>query len=340
MSRAADAHLLADVDRVAAESDFAGVVRVDRAGTTELSAAYGLADRRHGIPMTPDSQLGIASGSKGMTALAVMSLVEEGTLSLGTTARSLLGTDLPLIADDVTVEHLLAHTSGIGDYLDEDDDTPISAYAMTVPVHELDSTEQFLRVLDGFPTAFPAGDRFFYCNGGFVVLALLAERASGVAFHDLVRDRVCRPAGLPDTDFLRSDALPGRAALGYVEMDGQWRTNVFHLPVLGNGDGGIYTTGADVHRFWTALFAGAIVSADSVAQMVRPRSTAPEDPRRYGLGFWVHPTRDVAELEGYDAGASFLSLHDPADGLTASVMGTTAEAAWPLARLLQERLVD
>ena len=97
MSRAADAHLLADVDRVAAESDFAGVVRVDRAGTTELSAAYGLADRRHGIPMTPDSQLGIASGSKGMTALAVMSLVEEGTLSLGTTARSLLGTDLPLI---------------------------------------------------------------------------------------------------------------------------------------------------------------------------------------------------------------------------------------------------
>ena len=152
---------------------------------------------------------------------------------------------------------------------------------MTVPVHELATTEQFLRVLDGFPTAFPAGERFFYCNGGFVVLALLAERASGVPFHDLVRDRVCRPAGLVDTDFLRSDALPGRAALGYVEMDGQWRTNVFHLPVLGTGDGGIYTTGADVHRFWTALFAGAIVSPDTVAQMVRPRSTAPYDDRRY-----------------------------------------------------------
>ena len=76
------AALAADVDRIAAESGFAGVVRVDRAGTTELSAAYGLADRRHGVAMTPDSQLAIASGSKGMTALAVMSLVEEGSLSL------------------------------------------------------------------------------------------------------------------------------------------------------------------------------------------------------------------------------------------------------------------
>ena len=151
--------LAADVDRVAAETGFAGVVRVDRAGTTELSAAYGLADRRHGIAMTPDTQVGIASGSKGMTALAVMSLVEDGTLSLGTTARSLLGTDLPLIADDVTVEHLLGHTSGIGDYLDEDDDIPITAYAMTVPVHELDTTEavppRARRVPDGVPGGGP-----------------------------------------------------------------------------------------------------------------------------------------------------------------------------------------
>jgi CubicO group peptidase (beta-lactamase class C family) len=174
-----------------------------------------------------------------------------------------------------------------------------------------------------------------YTNSGYVVLALLAERAAGVPFHDLVRERVCRPAGLVDTDFLRSDALPGRAALGYVEMDGGWRTNVFHLPVLGTGDGGIYTTGADVHRFWTALFAGAIVRPETVAQMVAPRSTVPGDDRRYGLGFWVHPRRDVVQLEGYDPGVSFLSTHDPADGLTVTVVGTTAEAAWPVARALR-----
>ncbi|MBO3084827.1 serine hydrolase domain-containing protein [Cellulomonas fengjieae] len=332
--------LAADVDRIAQETGFAGVVRVDRAGATELDAAYGLADRRHALAMTTQSQLAIASGVKGMTALAVMSLVEEGTLTLATTARSLLGTDLPLVADDVTVEHLLGHRSGIGDYIDEESDTPIEAYLMPVPVHLLETTEQFLPVLDGFPTAFPAGERFAYCNSGFVVLALLAERASGVPFHDLVRERVCRPAGMVDTDFLRMDALPGRAAVGYVEMGGEWRTNALHMPVLGSGDGGIYSTGADLHRFWTALFAGRIVSAETVAEMVRPRPTVPGDDRRYGLGFWVHPTREIAQLEGFDAGVSFRSSHDPARELTVTVIGTTAAAAWPLATVLDAQLLD
>ena len=156
-------------------------------------------------------------------------------------------------------------------------------------------------------------------------------------FHDLVRDRVCGPAGMVDTDFLRSDSLPGRAAVGYVEMDGTWRTNVLHLPVVGSGDGGIYSTGADLHRFWTALYAGDIVSEAMAATMRAPRSDTPEDGRRYGLGFWVHPTRDSPQLEGFDAGASFRSMHDPADGLTVTVAGTTAAAAWPLVGALEER---
>ena len=116
-------------------------------------------------------------------------------LELDTTARSVLGDDLPLIDDAVTVEHLLAHRSGIGDYLDEDDEPDVKDYLMPVPVHELATTEQYLAVLDGHPTKFAPGERFAYCNGGYVVLALIAERASGVPFHDLVQQRVCAPAG-------------------------------------------------------------------------------------------------------------------------------------------------
>ncbi|WP_426592469.1 serine hydrolase domain-containing protein [Cellulomonas sp. McL0617] len=325
---------------VAALTDeFSGVVRVDRAGSTVLDAAFGLADRRHGVPMTVGSQVAMASGNKGMTALAAMSLVEDGTLSLGTTARSLLGDDLPLVADDVTVEHLLAHRSGIGDYLDEDVESDIDDYALRVPMQELATTEQFVTVLDGFPTKFPAGERFSYCNSGFMVLALLAERASGTGFHDLVDERVLRPAGMLDSGFLRSDDLPGTAAVGYVRMDGHWRTNVFHLPVRGNGDGGLYTTTADMHRFWVALFAGAIVSPETVALMTTPRSDVPAEGQRYGLGFWVHASRDVLGLSGYDAGVSFRSFHDPVERLTATVAGTTSAGAWPIARLLEERLV-
>jgi CubicO group peptidase (beta-lactamase class C family) len=266
-----------------------------------------------------------------------MSLVERGVLALGTTARSLLGHDLPLVADDVTVEHLLAHRSGIGDYFGEDQVGDVTDYVLPVPVHELTTTEKYLLVLDGHATAFPAGERFAYNNGGYVVLALLAERAAGEDFHTLVRTLVCDPAGMADTAFLRSDELPGRAARGYLYVDGL-RTNVLHLPVLGSGDGGIYSTAADLSLFWEAFLAGRIVSPESVAEMLRPRSDWPEEGERYGLGFHLHPTGDAAWLEGYDAGVSFLSRHEPPSATTYTVISNWSQGAWPVMKLLTERL--
>lgn len=327
-------------DAVDAEADrtgFSGVVRVDRSGETTFAGAYGPADRSHGIPNTVETLFATASTTKGLTALAVMSLVEHGTLDLRTTARSLLGDDLPLIADDVTVEHLLAHRSGIGDYIDEDAIDSVEDYLMPVPVHELATTEQYLTVLDGHQTVSAAGERFAYNNAGYVVLALVAERAAGLDFHALVRSLVCEPAGMVDTGFLRSDELPGRAARGYLAADGL-RTNVLHLPVLGSGDGGIYSTVADLSAFWDSLFAGRIVLPATVAEMVRPHSGWPGEGRRYGLGFHLDATGDAVWLEGYDAGVSCVSRHQPSTETTYTVISNWSDGAWPVARLLHERL--
>ena len=328
----------AATDVLARRTGFSGVVRVDRRGSVAFEEAYGLADRAHGIANTTDTRFAIASGVKGMTALTVMSLIEDGALDLTTTARSVLGADLPLIDDDVTLEQLLAHRSGIGDYLDEHAVADITDYVMPIPVHELATTEQYLAVLGGHEMAFLPGERFAYCNGGFVVLALIAERTSGEAFHELVLRRVCQPAGMDDTAFLRSDELPDRAALGYLAHEGL-RTNVLHLPVRGNGDGGIYTTATDVSSFWRALFAGRIVSEDRLADMVRPLSVVPEEEKRYGLGFWLHGTSDVVMLEGYDAGVAFRSMHDPTAAATYTVISNTSEGAWPIVELLEEQLL-
>jgi len=202
-------------------------------------------------------------------------------------------------------------------------------------VHELATTEDYLAVLDGHASKFAPGERFAYCNAGYVVLALIAERASGVPFHELVEQRVCRRAGLTDTAFLRSDELPARTALGYVEVDGAWRTNVFHLPVRGSGDGGIYSTAADISSCWQAFFAGRIVSTAWVAEIVRPRSDVPEQSMRYGLGFWLHASTDAVILEGCDAGVSFRSVHDPGTQVTLTVISNTAGGAWPIARYLE-----
>jgi CubicO group peptidase (beta-lactamase class C family) len=327
------------VDRIAADEGLSGVIRVDLDGSVAVQRAYGLAHRALAIPTTLDTQFAVASGTKGLTALTVMSLVERGELDLETTARSVLGDDLSLIDDGVTVEHLLAHRSGIGDYLDEDEVDDTNEYVMTVPVHELAATEQFLEVLDGHPMKFEPGERFSYSNGGYVVLALIAERASGVPFHDLVEQRVCAPAGMIDTAFLRSDELPGRAALGYLEDEGL-RTNVFHLPVRGNGDGGIYTTARDVHALWDALFAGRIVSPATAAEMVRPRGDVPDNSMRYGLGFWLYASTGAVSIHGFDAGVGFVSVHDPGGRFTYTVLNNKSQGAWPVSQRLGELVAE
>ena len=326
-----------EVDRVAAESVFSGVVRVDRGDEVELAKAYGLAHRGLQVANTVETQFGVASAVKGLTALVIVSLIVDGLLELSTPARAVLGTDLPLIGDAVTVEHLLAHRSGIGDYLDEDADPDINDYMMPVPVHQLVTAEDYLVVLDGHPAKFAAGTDFSYCNGGFVVLALIAGRVSGVPYHDLVHQRVCLPAGMHDSAFLRSDELPGRAALGYLDIDGVSRTNLLHLPVRGTGDGGMYMTVADVRLLWLAICAGRIVPREWVAEMVQPRSVVSER-ERYGLGFWLAGSGEAVRLEGYDAGVSFRSWHHPSSRLTHTVISNTAEGAWPVTRLLYERL--
>jgi CubicO group peptidase (beta-lactamase class C family) len=209
-------------------------------------------------------------------------------------------------------------------------------------VQHLATTEQYLAVLDGHPQKFAPGSSFSYCNGGFVVLALIAERVAGTPFHDLVDQRVCGPADLADTAFLRSDELPGRAALGYVTMDGAVRTNVFHLPVRGNGDGGIYTTVADVAALWRALFTGRVLPLEHVEEMVRARSTTASG-RRYGLGFWLAPEADgegQIMLQGSDAGVSFCTWHHRDDDLTYTVASNTSDGAWPVMRALRQDLVQ
>ena len=150
---------------------------------------------------------------------------------------------------------------------------------MPVPVQELASTEDYLSVLAGHRQAFAPGERFAYNDGAFVVLALIAERVSGIPFERLVQERVCAPAGMPDTAFLRADEPAGRTALGYLDAHGL-RTNVLHLPVVGSGDGGISSTAADIRAFWVALFSGRIVSLDRVGRSPGTSTSAsrPERP--------------------------------------------------------------
>jgi CubicO group peptidase (beta-lactamase class C family) len=293
-------------------TDFSGVLSVRRQDEVLGEWVAGLADRTAQVANTPDTRFGLASGTKTFTAVAVLALVEAGAVTLDTRARDILGEDLPLIAEDVTLDHLLTHTSGIGDYLDEEVD---ALAPMSVPVQQLDSTPAYLGVLGGHPTKFPAGERFAYCNGGYVVLAILAERIAGMPFAELVQQRVFAPAEMTASGFPRSDHLPAGTATGYL-TDG--RTNVFELPVVGSGDGGAHSTAADVHRFWLALMAGRIIRPDTVALATANVHPEADEGRGYGRGIW----RDDANLvmAGGDHGVAVMSRHDTNTSTTASAL--------------------
>ncbi|RSD19839.1 serine hydrolase domain-containing protein [Amycolatopsis eburnea] len=300
------------------EAPFSGVVLVTRGEETLVEEAHGYAHIAHGVANTIDTRFAIASGTKGFTALVVVGLIAEARLELTTKAREVLGGDLPLIDDRVTVEHLLTHTSGIGDYCDEDEDPP--------PTPLLATSADYLAALDGYPQRFPPGERFHYNNGAFAVLSLIAERIAGIPFAELVRTRVTEPAGMTDTAFLRSDALPARTATGYLE-DG--RTNVFSLPVVGFGDGGIYSSAPDFRKFWPAFLDGRIVPRGWVGRMLRGG--------RYGLGFWL-PRPGVVRLEGGDHGVTFRSTHQPSSGVTATLISNDHRGGGPLLGQLDEFL--
>lgn len=217
-----------------------------------------------------------------LTALTVMSLIEEGRLELGTTARSVLG--------------------------GEEIERPKDASILPSPVHELATTEPYVasstasrrssRPASDSRTA-TAATSSSRCSPSASPVSRTMTWSSN-AFANRRHGRL---------HFLRSDDLPERTALGYLDPNGH-RTNVFHLAVRGTGDGGIYTTAADMHTFWKALFAGRIVRTDTVTEMLRPRSDVAGDLLgQYGLGFWLFPQLNVVELHGSDAGVSFQTDH-------------------------------
>lgn len=306
-------------------SRFSGVIRVDADGTLVGEAAFGLADRAYGVANTPSTRFAVASVTKGFTALAIAALIEDGLLDWDTPVRPILGDDLPLIDAAVTIDHLLTHRSGIGDYLAEDE-IDVREYPMPIPVHRLDSLEALIPALDGHPQVSAPGTEFVYNNSGFAVLGLVAERVSGKPYAELVAERVFAPAGMTASDHPRFDELGGDVARGYLHASGL-RTNVLHLPVLEQADGGTVTTAADLAAFWTALFDGRIVRPETLATLIEPVTTGDDT---YGRGFWIGEESGMVMLLGWDAGQSARTWYDPATKVAATVIANWTDGAWPI----------
>jgi D-alanyl-D-alanine carboxypeptidase len=253
--KANDAALIAAVkaeaEKAAAADEFSGIVLIARNGVVVFQAAYGWADRERKILNTLDTRFNIGSINKSFTSVAVRKLMAEGKISGGDTIGKFLP-DYPNrdAAATVTVDHLLNMTSGIGDFFNDRYDKADKLKIRTL--------RDYLLLFADQPLAFEPGTRNMYSNGGFIVLGLIVEKASGKDYFEYVRENIYQPAGMADTDSFAKDAVVAKRAVGYTGT-AKARTNNFDtLPGRGSSAGGGYSTAADLLKYVQALDAGAL----------------------------------------------------------------------------------
>ena len=246
-------------------------------GKPAFQRSYGMAELETGRAATPSTQYRLASITKQFTATCVLLLMEDGILTLDDPVRRWLPT-LPVSADAVTLRHLLSHTSGLIDYEDLIPDT------QTQQVHDAD----VLRLLEREERLyFVPGSDYRYSNSGYALLALVVERASGERFADFLHARVFSPLGMTQT-LAREDDGPAIAsrAYGYSFVQGQWQKTDQSTTSAVLGDGGIYSSLADLARWDAAWYDDRLLSAPSRALAVQPASaTTEKDVAHYGFGW-------------------------------------------------------
>ena len=303
-----------------------GAVAVMRDGKLIYARGFGYADVENKTPVQPDALFRIASVSKTLTSAAIMTLVEEGKLTLDDRVAPFIAHLTPAPGatvdprwDDITIRHLLNHTAGwdrtkpnVG--FDPIDRPLIAAAAVSAPAPA--SPETLVRYMKGMPLDFNPGEKFAYSNFGYIVLGRVIERVSGMPYEQYVREHVLRPVGANRTQQGKShmsDALPDEVKYYFPSFG----VNAPLVPSVFPGEGavplnygGFYLEAGDASGAWVSStvdllrFLGGvdgradrpdILSAGTITAMT---SSGPDQCAGgacfYAFGWWVRPMQGDA----------------------------------------------
>lgn len=334
--------LEAELSRLQAERDFSGTVLVTASGRPVFEAHLGQADRAAGVPIGPRHRFALGSVTKIFTAVAILTLVAEGAFALDDPVAPILPPDRrpATLRPDVTIRHLLAHTSGIADYFEEETATAAWAEEFAAlwrdrPVYRMREPADFLDLFGDLPPYRGPGERFQYSNAGYILLGLLTEEAAGTGYADAVRARVFAPAGMGDSGCFAADEVRPDVAVGYLRPSAPgepWRTNVFAVPAVSGPDGGSFATAADLDRFLTAYAAGGLVPPPLLGEALRPHGRI-GDAADMGLGVYLLG-------EGADPGAEALIRRYPDKDVNTVVLSNVNGSAWTVDRALREAVLE
>ncbi len=239
--------------------EFSGAVLVAQEGQILFTGGYGLADREHDVPHTPQTKFRLGSITKQFTSVAILMLAEQGKLSLDDPISRHLPYS-PAHWKDITVHHLLNHTSGLGNLVDIPGIKETKA-RLPLPVREI--IETFRET----PLEFPTGTAFRYSNSAYIVLGDIVERVSGLSYEEFLQTHIFGPLEMADSGYDHYQTILKNRAAGYKKQDGEWVRAEYVDMSFPFSAGALYSTAEDLHRWGQALDAGRLISAESYTRM-------------------------------------------------------------------------
>ena len=325
--------------QAAGRDAFSGVVLVAKNGEPVFVKAYGLANKKDNIANRIDTKFDLGSMNKMFTAVAIAQLAERGKLSFTDTIAKVLP-DYPNrnIAERVTVHHLLTHTSGMGNYQNQD---------FLANLKKIRTNGDLLPFFVNEPLTFEPGTKWQYSNAGFVVLGLIIERVSRQNYFDFVKENIFKPAGMTDTESYERDRQTTDLAIGYMRMNAEGRPdpslplreNTSIRPLRGSAAGGGYSTVNDLLKFSQALYGHKLLSEKYTTIVTTGKVEAGGPDRKYGYGFGDNLI-DGLHITGHNGGGPGIGANFdifPELGYTAVVLSNySAPTMIPVVKKIRE----
>jgi len=261
------------LNEITAQGRYGGAVLVARGGRVLLSRGYGSADLEAGEPNGPRSQFGIGTLTQQFTAAAVLMLQERGRLSVRNSVCKFLD-GCPPAWRDVTLHHLLTHTSGVPDFAGPGAAAADEAAARARPLE------------------FEPGSRLRHGETNYVLLGEVVARASGQSFETFVRRNILRPLKMNETAFGGAEAPPKGRAASYVKRGVESVRTPPRDDPRRAASSGLYSTVGDLFRWAEAFNAGVLVSRATLRAML----TAHKE--NFGYGWYVDEKFGLRRFSG------------------------------------------
>ena len=274
-------------------NQFSGAVLLARNAKPILEMATGMANENTETPNTVETSFNLGSCNKMFTGIAIAQLVERGMLKFDGKVGEYLP-DFPNadITANVTIHHLLTHTSGMGHFLKDK--------ARFKQVREnLKSIQSFVDLFKDEPLEFRPGEKYSYSANGYELLGAIIEKISGLTYYDYIRENIFKSAGMNNTGF----EADGNSAAGYTTKDDEGnqtlstrRSNVDLNFVMGGAGGAGYSTCGNLLSFSQALWGNKLLSPETTRVITTPKievGTKNGETLHYGYGFQILQTHNT-----------------------------------------------